>query len=94
MTNKALSSSYPLTNLSSTVSGMWGELFLFLVLKKVIECKFIQVCKRKTNKEKSTEIFPPLLFKPLYRWSFALPRAKKGQKKVSNFKENDKALPL
>ena len=43
--------------------------------------KFALLCK--TNKEKYTEIFPPLLL-------CAMPRSKKG----SNFKEDDRALPL
>ena len=52
--------------------------FLYFVFY-IIEFKFVMyfVLQSKTNKDKSTEIFPPLL-KPTYICACALPKAKKG----------------
>ena len=47
-----------------------------------------------TNKDKFTEIFPRLFFKPPYICARAMPRAEKKSAKGSNFKEDDSALPL
>ena len=51
------------------------------------------VCLSKTNKDKSTEIFSPLLPKPTFICEHAMPIGKKGQQKVP-FNEDDIALPL
>ena len=52
---------------------------------------------KQTNKQKSTEIFPPILHKPPYicmRRARAMLRATKWSGKGSNFKEDDSTLPL
>ena len=41
----------------------------------------------KTNKDKSAEIFPPLLLKPTYICARAMLRSKKGQQKSLTLKE-------
>ena len=49
----------------------------------MIEFKFAlenYIIKCKTNKNKSTEIYPPLLIKPPYICARAMPRAKKTAK--------------
>ena len=50
------------------------------------------VLESKTNKEKSTVIFPPLLLKTPYIWASAMPIAKKRSAKGSNFKEDEEEL--
>ena len=49
-----------------------------------------------TNKEKYTEIFPPLLIKPpyMYMLMYIQCREPKRSEKKSNFKEDDRALLL
>ena len=56
----------------------------FLVFKKSLHLSFFVKFElySKTNKDKSTEIFPPLLLKPTYICALAMPRFKKGHQKV------------
>ena len=58
--------------------------FFVFRFKKLIKFKLIHEVElqSKTNKEKSTEMFPPRLLKPKYICACALPRVKKGQQKV------------
>ena len=58
--------------------------FFVFRFKKLIKFKLIHEVElqSKTNKEKSTEMFPPHLLKPKYICACALPRVKKGQQKV------------
>ena len=62
------------------------KLFLVFGFKNsfnlILFTKFIKfVYKVKTNKDKSTEIFPPLLLKPTDICTRAMPRAKKVSKR-------------
>ena len=59
-----------------------------------MEYKFVhEVCiKSKTNKDQSAEIYPSLLLKQPYKC--ANTESKKRSAEGSNFKEDDRALPL
>ena len=49
----------------------------------------------KKDKDKSTEIFPPLLLKPIYKYMRTCnAEGPKRSAKGSNFKEDDRAEPL
>ena len=54
--------------------------------------KFVSLSK--TNKDKSTEIFPPLLTKPTYTMRMCIAESHKRSAKGSNFKKDDRVLPL
>ena len=51
------------------------------------------VLQRKTNEDKSTEIFPPLLCKPPYIHACDMTKAKKGQQKVPILKKTTVSWP-
>ena len=51
------------------------------------------VLSSKTNKNKTTEIFPPLLLKPTDIRASAMPRVNKGQQKVSILKRATELYP-
>ena len=90
------------------LSGQWGDfedyrtfvnsltVFLILILKQTIWSQFIHevgIMKySKTNIDKSTEIFPPLISISICACS--MPRATTVQPNVYIFKEDEIALPL
>ena len=70
-----------------------NELFLVFSLNK-IEFKIMKfVLERKTNKDKSTKIFPPIRLQPTEIHACAMPRAKKDQKKVPILKKTTGLCP-
>ena len=67
--------------------------FLFKKIMKYSGSLFTKFAlKSKTNKDKSTEIFPPLLRITTYICAGAIPRGKKGQQKVPIKKKDHRAL--
>ena len=67
----------------------------FLVFKKSLHLSFFVKFElySKTNKDKSTEIFPPLLLKPTDTCERAMQRANKGSAKGSNLKKTPWLCP-
>ena len=71
------------------------DMFLFLVCNKIVEFNFVHevwIIKYIINKDKSTEIFPPLLLKQTNICQRAMPRAKKRSAKGTNYSEDDLRL--